>query len=106
MFSTSEVDAALTAVAPDAVIPAPTMELTPAQEAVVAEEGPKAEELIKTAKAKVAEYSAPTTAADVALPEITTPVVITDAMLDDIGIIKNSPLRKAKARNIVGPAHY
>ena len=100
--STSEVDAALTAVAPDAVIPAPTMELTPAQEAVVAEEGPKAEELIKTAKAKVAEYSAPTTAADVALPEITTPVVITDAMLDDIGILKSSPLRKAKARNIVG----
>jgi hypothetical protein len=39
-------------------VPADPAELTPAQEAVVAEEGPKAEELIKTAKAKVAEYSA------------------------------------------------
>ena len=79
----------------------PATELTPAQEAVVAGD-PVVEQTVKEAKAKVAEYSAPTTVADVALPEITTPTVITDAMLDDIGILKSSPLRKAKARNIVG----
>ena len=115
--STSEVDAALTAVAPDAVIPAPTMELTPAQEAVVAEEGPKAEELIKTAKAKVAEYSAPTTVADVALPEVKpfekpslartvanklgVETKITDEMLADVGIPKSSPLRLPKSKGTV-----
>ena len=132
----------------------PTTELTPAQEAVVAEEGPQAEAIVKTAKAKVAEYSpeptvktAPATAAAqarlalAAKPELATysddfirdelknqyspelleaiiaerkfmpaatveatpaATVITDAMLDEIGILSGAPIRKSKERNIVG----
>ncbi len=128
----------------------PTTELTPAQEAVVAEEGPQAEAIVKAAKAKVAEYSpeptvetAPVTTAEPAVdaqarlalaanpklatysddfirdelknqysPELleaiiaerkfmpaatveATPAatVITDAMLDEIGVFSKAPLR-------------
>jgi hypothetical protein len=93
--------------APAEVEPAvtPTTELTPAQEAVVAEEGPQAEAIVKTAKAKVAEYSpeptvevAPTAVEPAVEPAIeATPVelpsTITNELLDDIGVFSKAPLR-------------
>jgi hypothetical protein len=94
--------------APAEVEPAvtPTTELTPAQEAVVAKEGPQAEAIVKAAKAKVAEYSpeptvktAPATAAAQAQAEfraeyeLKTPNTITNELLDDIGVFSKAPLR-------------
>jgi len=99
--------------AAEPVAPADPTELTPAQEAVVAEEGPQAEAIVKVAKAKVAEYSAepavePTVELnaqqkfDQAQAKFLAKQVVTEEMLTDLGISKNSPLRKAKARKIVG----
>jgi|TARA_R110000851_G_scaffold50624_5_gene120850 hypothetical protein len=82
--------------------PADPTELTPAQEAVVAEEGPKAEELIKTAKAKVAEYS-PTVAAPAVTPTAEAPTVVTDEILADLGARPRSTIRDPKKKsNLVG----
>jgi len=95
-------------------------ELTDAQKAVVAEEGPEAEAIIKNAKEKVEEYSpkeddstAETTQEDLETKaEIerlkakivaeNSPTVVTTELLDDLGINSKSPLRMAKKRNIVG----
>ena len=96
-------------------------ELTDAQKAVVAEEGPEAEAIIKNAKEKVEQYSpkkeddstAETTQEDLETKaEIkrlkakivaeNSPTVITTELLDDLGINSKSPLRMAKKRNIVG----
>jgi len=68
-------------------------ELTDAQKAVVAQEGPEAEAIIKNAKEKVEEYSP---------KEEVAPTVITEELLNELGIDSNSPLRKAKKRDIVG----
>jgi len=68
-------------------------ELTDAQKAVVAEESPEVETIVEDAKAKIAEYSPEKEAA---------PTVITTELLDNLGIDGNSPLRKAKKRDIVG----
>ena len=68
-------------------------ELTDAQKAVVAEEGPEVKTIVEDAKAKIAEYSSEKEVA---------PTVITTELLDDLGINSNSPLRMAKKRNIVG----
>ena len=94
----------------------PATELTPAQETVVAGD-PVVEQTVKEAKAKVAEYSAPTTVADVALPEVKpfekpslartvanklgVETKITDEMLADVGIPKSSPLRLPKSKGTV-----
>ncbi|MBP04312.1 MAG: hypothetical protein CMA72_05965 [Euryarchaeota archaeon] len=96
-------------------------ELTDAQKAVVAQEGPEAEAIIKNAKEKVEEYSpkkeddstAETNQEDLETKaEIerlkakivaeNSPTVITTELLDDLGINSKSPLRMAKKRNIVG----
>ena len=95
-------------------------ELTDAQKDVVAEEGPEAEAIIKNAKEKVEEYSpkeddstAETTQEDLETKaEIerlkakivaeNSPTVITDEILNELGIDGSSPLRKAKKRDIVG----
>jgi hypothetical protein len=79
-------------------------ELTDAQKTVVAAEGPEVEEIVKDAKAKVAEYSpekevAPTVKTEA---QAATPTVITEELLNDLGINSTSPLRTAKKRNIVG----
>ena len=68
-------------------------ELTDAQKAVVAKEGPEAEAIIKNAKEKVEQYSP---------KEEVAPTVITEELLNELGIDSNSPLRKAKKRDIVG----
>lgn len=68
-------------------------ELTDAQKAVVAEEGPEVKTIVEDAKAKIAEYSPEKEVA---------PTVITNELLDDLGINQKSPLRKAKKRDIVG----
>ena len=68
-------------------------ELTDAQKAVVAQEGPEAEAIIKNAKEKVEQYSP---------KEEVAPTVITEELLNELGIDSNSPLRKAKKRDIVG----
>ena len=68
-------------------------ELTDAQKAVVAKEGPEAEAIIKNAKEKVEQYSPKKEVA---------PTVITEELLNELGIDSNSPLRKAKKRDIVG----
>lgn len=86
-----------------------TTELTDVQKAVVAEEGPQAEAIVKTAKAKVAEYSPEKVAPTVVTEEPeqgelfpVTPTVVTEELLNDLGIVSSAPLRKAKNRNIVG----
>ncbi len=68
-------------------------ELTDAQKAVVAEESPEVETIVEAAKAKIEEYSP---------KEEVAPTVITEELLNELGIDSNSPLRKAKKRDIVG----
>ena len=77
----------------DKILADEATELTDAQKAVVAEENPEVKTIVEDAKAKIAEYSPEKEAA---------PIVITNELLDDLGVNQKSPLRKAKKRDIVG----
>ena len=77
----------------DKILADEATELTDAQKAVVAEENPEVKTIVEDAKAKIAEYSPEKEAA---------PTVITNELLDELGINQKSPLRKAKKRDIVG----
>ena len=77
----------------DKILADEATELTDAQKAAVAEENPEVKTIVEDAKAKIAEYSPEKEAA---------PTVITNELLDELGINQKSPLRKAKKRDIVG----
>ena len=77
----------------DKILADEATELTDAQKAVVAEENPEVKTIVEDAKAKIAEYSPEKEVA---------PTVITNELLDELGINQKSPLRKAKKRDIVG----